>query len=164
MSAPVNCHECGALVATHKNPLPTVDVVIAHPGMGIVLVKRRYPPLGWALPGGFVDYGETVESAALREAKEETGLDVALGDLLGVYSDPSRDSRLHTISTVFAARCSEPDRIKGGDDASEARFFLLNALPELAFDHRLILKHFASSLAALYGVAPGEPAASAQLP
>lgn len=127
----------------YRNPLPTVDVVIYHPQRGVVLVKRRNPPHGWALPGGFVDYGETVEHAARREALEETSLAVSLLGLVGVYSDPGRDPRGHTISTVFAARTDEPDAVLGGDDAAEARFFPLDALPEpLAFDHASILEDF----------------------
>lgn len=152
MSAPFVCEQCGAPIAAHKNPFPTVDVIIAHPGRGIVLVERRFPPLGWALPGGFVDYGESVEDAARREAGEETGLDVELGDLVGVYSDPSRDERLHTISTVFAARCADPNAVKGGDDAARARFFPLDALPGLAFDHAAIVRDFAMRFAERYGL------------
>lgn len=145
-----------ASLPTHRNPVPTVDIIISHPGRGIVLVKRRFPPYGWALPGGFVDYGETVENAARREAKEETGIEVLLGDLVGVYSDPSRDARLHTISTVFAARCVDPDTLQSGDDAAEALFFPLNGLPELAFDHGAIVQDYAGRFAAQYGVAPPE--------
>jgi 8-oxo-dGTP diphosphatase len=115
-----------------------VDVVIALPDDRVVLVRRRFPPPGWALPGGFVDEGETLEAAAVREAREETGLDVALGDLLYVYSDPRRDPRRHTVSAVFLGRAAgEP---AGGDDAAEARAFAWGALPSpLAFDHAEIL-------------------------
>jgi 8-oxo-dGTP diphosphatase len=122
----------------HRNPAPTVDVVIALPGDRLVLVARRFAPLGWALPGGFVDEGETVEAAAIREALEETGLAVTLTGLLGVYSDPRRDARKHTMSTVFLGRATgEP---KGGDDAAEARAFRWDALPALlCFDHAEIL-------------------------
>lgn len=122
----------------HRNPSPTVDVVILLSGDRVVLVSRRNPPLGWALPGGFVDEGETVEAAAVREAKEETGLDVRLEALLNVYSDPRRDPRKHTLSTVFVGRAAgEP---VGGDDAAEARAFRWDALPSpLAFDHAEIL-------------------------
>lgn len=154
MSGPFTCEHCGAPTATHRNPLPTVDVVITHPGKGIVLVRRRFPPLGWALPGGFVEYGESVEHAAKREALEETGLETTLDTLVGVYSDPARDERMHTISTVFAARCADPGAIRGGDDAAEARFFSLDALPELAFDHGAIIQDFAGRFAKRYGVAP----------
>jgi len=109
---------------------------------GIVLVRRRFTPLGWALPGGFVDIGETVAAAARREALEETGLEVEITELLGVYSDPKRDPRgFHTVGTVFIARASgEP---KGGDDAAEARVFPLDALPaDIPFDHPLIIEDY----------------------
>ena len=120
-------------------PSPTVDVVIALPGDRVVLVRRKHPPPGWALPGGFVDAGETLEAAAVREAKEETGLDVTLVDLLYVYSDPRRDPRRHTVSTVFLGRAEgEP---AGADDAEEARAFAWTALPApIAFDHPEILR------------------------
>jgi 8-oxo-dGTP diphosphatase len=119
-------------------PRPTVDVVIEIDA-GIVLVRRKNPPHGWALPGGFVDGGESVATAARREAKEETGLDVELTDLLGVYSDPRRDPRgFFTISTVFVGRAQGTPR--GGDDASEARVFPADATPpDIAFDHPTIL-------------------------
>jgi 8-oxo-dGTP diphosphatase len=122
-----------------RGPSPTVDVVIALSGDRIVLVERKYPPPGWALPGGFVDEGETLEAAAIREAREETGLDVELTDLLYVYSDPRRDPRRHTVSAVFLGRASgEP---AGGDDAAQARAFAWTALPApLAFDHGEILR------------------------
>lgn len=125
-------------MAEHRNPAPTVDVVILLPGDRVVLVERRNPPPGWAIPGGFVDVGETVEAAAVREAKEETGLDVRLEALLHVYSDPRRDPRKHTLSTVFVGRADgEPI---GGDDAARAVAFRWDALPTpLAFDHAEIL-------------------------
>ncbi len=121
-----------------RGPSPTVDVVIALPGDRVVLVRRKFPPPGWALPGGFVDVGETLEAAAVREAREETGLDVELTDLLWVYSDPARDPRRHTLSAVFLGRASgEP---AGADDAEEARSFSWAALPApVAFDHGEIL-------------------------
>lgn len=123
-----------------RNPSPTVDVIISNNG-GIVLIRRRNPPHGWALPGGYQDVGETCEAAARREAKEETGLDVTLEELLYIYSDPARDPRKHTISTVFTGRATgEP---VGMDDAEEARIFDLNELPsEIAFDHRQILEDY----------------------
>lgn len=126
-----------------KRPAPTVDVIIHDPELGIVLVQRRFPPLGWALPGGFVEYGELVEDAAKREAQEETSLRISLNGLLGVYSDPARDSRQHTISTVFIGAAENPKAIKAGDDAAEARFFALGELPErIAFDHAKIIADF----------------------
>jgi ADP-ribose pyrophosphatase YjhB (NUDIX family) len=108
---------------------------------GIVLIKRRNPPEGWALPGGFVEYGESIESAALREAKEETGLNVELVRQFHTYSDPERDPRHHTISTVFLARAS--GRPRAGDDAKEVGIFTEKNLPDtIAFDHREILKDY----------------------
>jgi 8-oxo-dGTP diphosphatase len=121
-----------------KTPLATVDIIIECGG-GIVMVRRRNPPLGWALPGGFIDPGESAAQAARREAKEETGLDVELTELLGVYSDPKRDPRgLYTLSTVFVGRAG--GQPKGGDDAADARVVALDALPsDIAFDHATII-------------------------
>ncbi len=121
-----------------RGPSPTVDVVISLPGDRVVLVRRKNPPPGWALPGGFVDEGETVEAAAVREAREETGLEVEMTALLYVYSDPRRDPRGHTLSAVFLGRAAG-DPI-GADDAVEARAFSWDALPSpVAFDHGTIL-------------------------
>ncbi|MBA2661842.1 MAG: NUDIX hydrolase [Bradymonadaceae bacterium] len=125
---------------TYRNPAPTVDVIIEVAGC-IVLIERKNEPRGWAIPGGFVDYGEPVEEAAVREAKEETGLDIKLKDLLYVYSDPSRDPRQHTMSTVFVAEAE--GQPQGADDALRAELFALDALPAvLCFDHATILKHY----------------------
>ncbi len=108
---------------------------------GIVLIRRKNPPAGWALPGGFVDYGETLEDAALREAKEETGLDVRLVRQFHSYSDPHRDPRGHTISTVFLAEAA--GQAAAGDDAAEIGVFSAKGLPDnLAFDHRQILEDY----------------------
>jgi 8-oxo-dGTP diphosphatase len=126
----------------HPTDLPrlTVDIIIQMKGDAnqIVLIKRRNPPAGWALPGGFVDYGETVEAAAVREALEETSLQIRLARQFHVYSDSRRDPRGHTVSVVFIASAEgEP---VGADDAAEARVFEMNFLPEeIAFDHRQIL-------------------------
>jgi len=123
-----------------RNPFPTVDIIIEVKG-GIVLIKRKNPPSGWAIPGGFVDYGETVEDAAVREAKEETGLEVELKSLLGVYSDPGRDPRFHTISTVFVAVAA--GHPIADDDAADAGVFMEGNLPDqIAFDHREILADY----------------------
>ncbi|MDO9632767.1 MAG: NUDIX hydrolase [Humidesulfovibrio sp.] len=132
-----------------QTPLLTVDVLVHLPGRGIVLVERRNPPLGWALPGGFVDVGESCEAAARREMREETGLDVELTALLGVYSDPARDPRGHTASAVYIAQALDPSRLKAGDDAANAAVFPLEALPPLAFDHGQIVRDYVTRLASL---------------
>src|SRR5690242_3347863 len=122
-------------------PSPTVDVIIEIGDTGIVLIERRFPPPGWAIPGGFIDVGERAETAAVREAREETGLDVTLTDLLGVYSDPARDARRHTISTVYVGRATGTPRAR--DDAADARVFSESTLPQpLAFDHAHILADY----------------------
>ncbi|QJA05913.1 NUDIX hydrolase [Thermosulfurimonas marina] len=135
------CPHCGKEVEKYRNPFPTVDLIIETPG-GIVLVRRKNPPYGWALPGGFVDYGESLEEAALREAQEETGLSVTLLCQFYTYSRPGRDPRFHTITTVYVARAEGEPR--GGDDAAEARAFAVEELPwsELAFDHGEILRDY----------------------
>lgn len=129
---------------TPRNPFPTVDMVIECPPDGVVLVERRNEPRGWALPGGFVDYGESCEAAAVREALEETGLVVALRWQLGTYSDPARDPRHHTISTVFVGDAGPDPRPTGGDDAADARVFARSAIPwdALCFDHARILRDY----------------------
>jgi 8-oxo-dGTP diphosphatase len=124
-----------------SGPAPTVDVIIEIGHGSIVLIERKAEPHGWALPGGFIDEGERAETAARREAREETGLDVELLELFNVYSDPRRDPRRHTISTVYIARgTGEP---RGGDDAARAATFREEALPApLAFDHAQILADY----------------------
>ncbi|HOP63219.1 MAG TPA: NUDIX hydrolase [Spirochaetota bacterium] len=128
----------------YRNPAPTVDIIIETEsgGMkGIVLIKRKNPPYGWAIPGGFVDYGESLENAAVREAKEETSLDVELVRQFHSYSDPLRDPRQHTISTVFIAKASGEPR--GMDDAAEAKIFRYDQIPsDMAFDHKDILEDY----------------------
>lgn len=124
----------------YRQPFVTVDIIIEYEG-GIVLIKRKNPPEGWALPGGFVDYGETLEAAATREAKEETGLDIELIRQFHTYSAPDRDPRHHTITTVYIARGK--GSLKSGDDAKEAAVFRKDSLPEvIAFDHREILNDY----------------------
>jgi ADP-ribose pyrophosphatase YjhB (NUDIX family) len=134
------CPHCGKEVEKYRNPFPTVDVVIETEG-GIVLIRRKNPPYGWALPGGFVNYGETLEMAAIREAKEETSLDIELISQLGAYSDPSRDPRLHTISVVFRAKAK--GKACAADDAIGIDIFNHDNLPtDLAFDHDRILSDY----------------------
>ncbi len=134
-----SCPKCGEQIEIYKTPLPTVDIIIEI-GDGIVLIERANPPHGWALPGGFVDYGESLEEAALREAKEETSLAITLLGQLGAYSSPDRDSRFHTITNVFIATAKGTPI--GQDDAKRAAIFTKDALPELAFDHSLILADY----------------------
>lgn len=123
-----------------KHPVPTVDLIIRLGG-GVVLIRRKYPPLGWALPGGFVEVGETLEEAALREGREETGLEISLLRQFHSYSDPARDPRRHTVTTVFLAEGrGEP---RAADDAAEARVFRRGEIPSpLVFDHALILEDY----------------------
>ncbi|NTV15282.1 MAG: NUDIX hydrolase [Desulfobulbaceae bacterium] len=137
-----HCPHCGGELTRYLNPLPTVDLIIEIAD-GIVLIKRKNPPPGWALPGGFVEYGESLEDAALREAGEETGLPVTLVRQLHTYSKPGRDPRFHTISTVFLATAQGLP--KGGDDAAEAAIFRKDHLPPLAFDHQEILDDYYQS-------------------
>src|SRR5512136_648217 len=100
----IRCPKCRNQIEIYRNPIPTVDIIIEIESKGIVLIKRKNPPHGWAIPGGFVDYGESLEEAAVREAKEETNLDVKLVRQLHTYSDPNRDPRHHSISTVYVAK------------------------------------------------------------
>lgn len=127
--------------APYKNPVPTVDIIIELPGGKIVLIQRKNPPFGWALPGGFVDYGESLEEAAVREAREETSLEITLIRQHHTYSHPERDPRGHTISTVFIARAQ--GRPRAADDAQDIGVFDCSNLPSpLAFDHGQILNDY----------------------
>lgn len=124
------------------HPIPTVDIIIELSG-GIVLIKRKNPPFGWALPGGFVEYGESAEDAAKREAQEETDLELEDLQQFHTYSDPHRDLRHHTISVVFIARGTGTP--KASDDAADIGVFTPGTLPEpLAFDHSKILSDYFS--------------------
>lgn len=135
------CPRCGHESEEYRNPVPTVDIIIAIGDRGVVLVRRKNPPVGWALPGGFVDYGETLEEAAAREAMEETSLAVTLTGQFHTYSDPGRDPRRHTITTVFTATADGVPR--AGDDAEQADVFREGSLPSpLVFDHADILADF----------------------
>ncbi|MBN1224351.1 MAG: NUDIX hydrolase [Candidatus Aminicenantes bacterium] len=129
----------------HGNPVPTVDIIIEivreDRKRGIVLIKRKNPPFGWAIPGGFVDYGESLEQAAVREAKEETSLDVCLKRQMHSYSDPDRDPRQHTISTVYIAEAEGNPEAR--DDALEIGVFTVEEISfPLVFDHRKILDDY----------------------
>jgi 8-oxo-dGTP diphosphatase len=133
--------KCGEPFPRRRSPAPTVDIIIEIPLKGIVLIQRANPPLGWAFPGGYVDYGESLEAAACREALEETGLKVELLGQLHTYSDPRRDPRQHNISTVFVARALGTP--KAADDARSLEIFRLEDLPqEMAFDHAAILSDY----------------------
>ena len=116
-----------------------MDIIVETMG-GIVLIERKNKPFGWALPGGFVDYGESLEHAAMREAYEETGLRVTLKRQLKTYSDPDRDPRHHSISTVFIATADGPPT--AGDDAGNSDIFTQQSLPPLVFDHAKILADY----------------------
>ena len=141
---------------TYKNPIPTVDIIIEL-GDQIVLIERRNDPQGWALPGGFVDYGESLEEAAVREAKEETGLDVHLVSQLRTYSDPTRDARKHTISTVFVATGTGTP--SAADDAKSAGLFTRDTLPKpLCFDHARILEDYFANQVRAVATEATEPA------
>lgn len=148
------CPHCQGKIVRYANPVPTTDVVIYDKNRGVVLIQRRNPPYGYALPGGFIDEGETAEHAAVREMKEETSLDVNLIGLLGVYSRPDRDPRSHTLSIVFVGEAENADTLCAGDDASDAAFFSLNSLPDdIAFDHAHILDDFRQYLSGHRSVA-----------
>ena len=141
----VQCPQCGTRVEEYKNPFPTVDIIIeveiGGVDKGIVLIKRKNEPLGWAIPGGFVDYGESLEEAAVREAREETGLRVHLIRQFHTYSDPKRDPRFHVISTVYIAKAQGVPEAQ--DDAQDAGIFDEHNLPEdIVFDHREILEDY----------------------
>ncbi|MGK7930078.1 MAG: NUDIX domain-containing protein [Microcystaceae cyanobacterium] len=128
----------------YRNPTPTVDIIIElidQPHRPIILIERKNPPYGWAIPGGFVDYGESVETAAIREAKEEVSLHIKLIEQFQVYSDPQRDPRQHTLSIVFIATATGVP--KAADDAKTLKIFDLWELPpQLCFDHGKILKDY----------------------
>lgn len=151
------CPKCGAICGDYRNPFPTVDIILTR-GRSIAIIKRKNPPYGWALPGGFIDYGETAENAAIREAKEETNLDIVNPQLFGVYSDPARDPRAHTMSVVYHANAVGEARAQ--DDATEIKFVEIEHLVfgvfkdnatwkdkpsleyALAFDHKKIVSDF----------------------
>ncbi|UCH46023.1 MAG: NUDIX hydrolase [Nitrospiraceae bacterium] len=125
---------------TPRNPLITVDALIEIDG-GIILIRRKNPPYGWAIPGGFVDYGETLEEAVVREAKEETCLDIQIIRQFHTYSDPGRDPRHHTVTTMFIAKATGIP--SAADDAQDIGVFTRDTLPEnMAFDHRQVVEDY----------------------
>jgi ADP-ribose pyrophosphatase YjhB (NUDIX family) len=135
------CPQCGYIFTRYRNPVPTVDIIIEYQDQGLVLIERKKPPYGWALPGGFVEYGESLEEAAVREAQEETGLTVQLLGQFHAYSDPERDPRQHTITTVFVARGTGTPQ--AASDAQSLAIFPPEELPShLAFDHNRILQDY----------------------
>jgi ADP-ribose pyrophosphatase YjhB (NUDIX family) len=137
----IPCPKCKNEIEVYQNPFSTVDIIIEIKSKGIVLIKRKNPPYGWAIPGGFVDYGESLEKAAVREAKEETNLDVKLIRQFHTYSDPKRDPRHHSISTVYITKGKGIPKAK--DDALKIGIFTKSNLPdEIAFDPRSILKDY----------------------
>jgi ADP-ribose pyrophosphatase YjhB (NUDIX family) len=140
------CPKCNTEIKEYKNPIPTADIIIEifddNTFKGIVLIERKNYPFGWALPGGFIEYGESAETSAVREAKEETSLDVELKKLFNVYSNPSRDPRHHTITIVYIAEV-----ISGipaaADDAKNIGIFTKDNLPQdIAFDHRNVIEEY----------------------
>lgn len=141
MKKKVICPHCGRKFEELKNPVPTVDIIIEINGKSIILIERKNPPYGWALPGGFVDYGESLEDAAIREAREETSLSIELLEQFHTYSEPGRDPRQHTISTIYLA--SGHGIPKAADDAKGIGIFTEGTLPSpLAFDHEKILMDY----------------------
>jgi ADP-ribose pyrophosphatase YjhB (NUDIX family) len=141
MRTPESCPQCGHLFTRYRNPIPAVDIIIEFQEKGLILIERQKPPHGWALPGGFVEYRESLEEAAVREAKEETGLEVRLLGQLHSYSDPKRDPRQHVITTVFVARGRGTPQ--AASDAQSLAIFSPENLPDhLAFDHGLILQDY----------------------
>ncbi len=157
MGERLRCPHCGRLLDRWDQPRVTVDAVVLNGRGEVLLIERRNDPPGWALPGGFVDAGETLERAAARELEEETGLRAESLTQFHTYSDPHRDPRHPTVSTIFLVRAA--GRPVAGDDAGRAEFFPLDGLPEpLAFDHGRILTDVVRFRAT--GRRPGEAGAA----
>lgn len=140
----VKCPKCGNVTEHYKNPFPTADVIVDIGGK-VVLIKRKNPPFGWAIPGGFIDYGESAENAAIREIREETGLEITGLKQFHCYSNPDRDPRFHTLTVVFTAKSTGVPA--AGDDAAEAELFDMDNLPSpIAFDHEQVLNDYFKAL------------------
>ena len=148
------CPYCKKDISKYDNPFPTADCVIYDEALGIVLIERKNEPHGLALPGGFIDTGETAEHAAIREMKEETGLDVKLIGILGVYSDPNRDPRSHTLTITYVAKAQDVTALQAGDDASNAKFYALEDIPKLCFDHNIAVEQFKKYLKGERSITP----------
>ncbi len=128
------------MASSYRNPLLTVDIIIEIDRC-LVLIERRNSPHGWALPGGFVDYGESLEACAVREAREETGLNVRLLEQFHTYSAPDRDPRHHSVTTVYLATAAGVPR--ADDDAAKVGLFQAGELPQpIVFDHEKILRDY----------------------
>lgn len=140
----------------HKCPFLSVDVIVYVPeSESIVIIQRKYEPIGYALPGGHVDYGEKVEHAAIREIKEETNLDIVLIDTIGIYSDPKRDPRKHMTSVVYLGLAKDISKLKAADDAKEVKLISLQYAKHyltLCFDHSDIINDFLSKYEKLNGI------------
>ena len=137
----LRCPQCGTLVKEYRNPFPTVDVIIER-GEGIVLILRHNEPREWALPGGYCDYEESLEKAAIRESKEETSLEIEIVEQFHTYSDPQRDPRQHNITTVYIAN-AKGGNLQARDDAQQIGIFTEATLPpKLAFDHDRTLRDY----------------------
>ncbi len=147
MQKPLICPHCGKEAKKYLQPAPTADVIIYDEEKGIVFIERKNEPLGFALPGGFIDEGESVEEAAIREMKEETNLDVDLLGIVGVYSKPDRDPRFHTMTITFAGKAKDISQLNAGDDAATAKFYSLDNIPSpLCFDHGKMVADFLNYL------------------
>ncbi len=131
---------------SYKNPKLTADGIVLKENKILLIKRKNYPFKGkWALPGGFVEYGEKVEDAVIREVYEETGLKTSINKIFGVYSDPDRDPRGHTVTIVYLLDIKGGE-LKSNDDASDAKFFNVKELPELSFDHDIIIKDILRSI------------------
>lgn len=138
----MKCPNCQHIISKLNTPYVTADCIIYDSKQGIILIERLNKPHGFALPGGFVDIGESVENAAKREMKEETGLDVDLLGILGVYSRPDRDPRFHTLTVTYVAKAQDSEKLQAGDDALRTSFYSLDNIPPLCFDHDEAVAHF----------------------